>query len=190
MAEYRDLIVRVAPDVMNCPDPVIEDAVRDTVREWCEKTWVWQEVVDFELVEDDREAVVTLPANTALVSIVYLIEDGNQKSLPDNLFIREQTAPVVLEDESTSSKTIEARVVLKPSATTTEFPDFMLNGSGEALSYGAKARLMYDVRKLWGNPEMAAFYHSKFRSAIAQEKIKMHQGYSRRTSRVRPRRFV
>ncbi len=186
--EYKEFLPRVMPEVIGCPVPVVLQAIRDAVREFCEKTWIWQEVVNCTITEDDRELVLDIPAGSRLVSVRYLLEDGREEAVPDNLFIR--TDDFEFEFEAEKDRAMQARVCLKPQETSTNCPDWIFNDHAESVAYGAKARLMYDKRKAWGDPQLATLNHQLFRKAIAGERIRLHQGYSTNNSRVRPRRFV
>ncbi len=186
--EYKEFLPRVSPEVIGCPVPVILQAIRDAVQEFCEKTWIWQEVVDCTITEDDRELVLSLPTGAKLVSVRYLLKDGKEQVVPDNLFIRADEFE--FEFEAEESQELKARVALKPTSTSIECPEWLFKDHAEAITQGAKARLLYDNRKTWGNPDLAVLNHQMFRKAITQEKIKLHQGYAMKTSRVKPRRFV
>jgi hypothetical protein len=65
----------VRPDVRGCPDPAIENAVRDSIVEFCNKTWIVQ-----------REFVynsTTIDTATELMDAPYLEFDGVQPTVPD-----------------------------------------------------------------------------------------------------------
>ncbi len=188
--EYKEFLPRVMPEVIGCPVPVILQAIGDAVREFCERTWIWQDIVFFDFEEGYREGFVSLPKNSRLVAVRYLIENGNEQSVPEGMTIRASSSPVEFEDEAEETKEMQARVVLKPSETSTTCPPWIFNDHAEAIAHGAKARLMYDNRKAWGNPTLASLSHQLFKRAITKERIKIHQGYTMGSSRVKARRFV
>lgn len=190
MIKWEKYFSRVMPEVKGVPAPMAIQAIRDAAIEFCQKTWIWKQDIPYEMEEGFREIFVSVPRGARLVSVIYLLENGRQKHLPENIMIKSQRSPVEAELPAEKDKEYEARVALKPSETSTEGPEFLYNDHAEAIAHGAKARLMYDLRKDWGQPELAGVHHQMFRQAIAQEKIRMQQGYSQKTSRVRPRRFV
>ena len=187
--KWNAFFSRVMPEVKGCPAPIAVQAIRDAAREWCERTWVWQEVVPYETVEDSREVLISVPSDSRLVSVLYLIDEGQKKS-PDGYTIRANSNPVETEDEQTETAEMEARVVLKPSEAATECSDFLYNGYAEEIGWGAKARLLYNPSKPWGNMDMAGLNFQMFRKAIAQEKIKLSRGYTNKSLKVKARRFI
>lgn len=190
MKSWEDYFPYVLPDVYGCPDPLAVQAIRDSAQEFCQKTWVWQDNVSYEIEEDLREIFVNVPRGASLVSIIYLLDNGKEKIVPENLLIKSQRNPVESEFPAEESHNYNARVALKPSKTSEAGPIFLFNDHVEAIASGAKARLMYDPRKYWGNPELAMLHHQLFRKAIGEEKIKIQKGYSKKTSRVKSIRFV
>jgi len=190
MVKWEKYFSRVMPEVKGVPAPMAIQAIRDAAMEFCQKTWVWQDNVPYEMEKGFREIFVSVPRGARLVSVIYLLENDREKKMPDNIMIKSQRTPVEGEFPSEQDMEYEARVALKPSETSTEGPEFLYNDHAEAIAHGAKARLMYDLRKDWGQPELARMHHQQFRQAIAQEKIRMQQGYSRNPSRVKARRFV
>jgi hypothetical protein len=70
-----DFVDNVRPDVPGCPDPAIENAVRDTIVEFCHKTWILQ-----------REFVynsTVIDAYDELSNAPYLEFDGVRPIVPD-----------------------------------------------------------------------------------------------------------
>lgn len=190
MVNWDKYFSRVMPEVKGVPAPMAIQAIRDSAREFCQKTWVWQDNVPYEVQEDQREILVVLPDDTRLVSVVYLLENGNYKQLPEDIYIKAKDSPIDSEFEADKSREYEARVALKPSESCAGGPDWLYNDHAESVAHGAKARLMYDARKDWGHPDLAMMHHQLFRKAIAAERIRMQQGYTRKAGRIKPRRFV
>lgn len=71
----NDFVDNVRPDVYRCPDPAIENAVRDAIVEFCHKTWILQ-----------REFVynsTVIDAYDELSDAPYLEFDGVRPTVPD-----------------------------------------------------------------------------------------------------------
>ncbi len=188
--EYKEFLPRVMPEVIGCPVPVILQAIGDAVREFCERTWIWQDVVALKVEEGSREGFVFLQKSSRLVAVKCLIDEGRERDVPEGMSIKASSFPIEFGEESTETKEMKAKVVLKPSETSSTFPSWIFNDHAETIAQGAKARLMYDNRKAWGSPELASLNHQLFRKAITKERIKIHQGYTKGRSRVKSRGFV
>ena len=190
MINYEDFLPLVLAEVPGCPDITATSRIRNAVRDFCEKTWVWQEVVPYETEQGEREIFVYIPRDSRLVAVRYLIKEGQSIAVPDELFIRAQRYPVEGEWEQEESKEKEARVILKPHEDSTSCPDFLYNDHSEAIAYGAKAKLMSMSTMPWYNPQLAMLNIQLFNKDIAQEKIKLVKGYAQKTLKVQMRRFV
>jgi len=185
--EWSAFFPRVLPHVRGCPAPVAIQAIRDAAMEFCQKTWIWQEVVDMDFVEDDVDVTITLPSDSKLIAIKDFIED-DRKYEPDDFLIRDNE--VILTKAAEETETIEGRVILAPYKTSTTCPEWLYNDHDVAIAEGAKARLMFDAKQIWANSELATLSLNFFRKAINTEKIKIFQGYAGRNKRVKARRFV
>lgn len=188
MADYKDFLSRVMGEVPGCPVPKMVDAVRDAVREFCSKTYIWNEVVDCEIKEGESLAFVFAPRGSMVEAV--LTDQRRKDTFPYRIILKENRNPVELEQEPNADKEMKIRVALKPSSTSETCPDFLFNGFAEEIGYGAKGRLLFEVGKPWGNHKLAVFYFNLFHKAMSAERIKIQQGYSGRGSMIRPRRFV
>ena len=188
--KWNAFFPRVMPEVKGCPAPIVVQAIRDAAREFCERTWVWQEVVPFQMDEGMREIFIASPRGSRLVSVRHLIEDNREVDFPDDIFVRSDREMDKLRMESSETKQSSVRAVFKPSEDADSCPDFLYNDHAEAISYGAKYRLLSNPSKPWGMPEMAMVHLQMFRKSIAQVKIYLRKGYTGKSLKVKPRRFV
>lgn len=190
MAEWKKFLTYVTPEVMGCPVILAERAVLNAAREFCERTWVWQDNVSYVTQDEQREISVALPAGTRLVAVRYLLQDGRRCEVDSNLFVRSQSPEVQSEFEQTEDKTWQARVVLRPAEDAGSGPDFLFNDHAEAISKGALNRLQLMAGKTWSNAQAAMLNKALFDQAIAREKIRLSKGYTGRSLTVRHRRFA
>lgn len=188
--KWEKFFPRVMPEVKGCPAPIVIQAIRDAAREFCEKTWVWQEIVPFQMEKGQREVFISMPRGASLVSVKSIVEEGGEHTVPDDIFIRSDRNLDQFKSEASSTKQTQARGIFTPSENSDSCPDFLYNDHAEIIAHGVKARLMYDARKTWGHPDLAAMHHNMFRKGIANIKIYLHQGYRGSSSKVKPRRFV
>lgn len=188
--KWEEFLPRITPSVKGCPVSIIFKALRDATREFCKKTWIWQELVDYEVEEDSSDVFIYVPRDSRLVAVRYLLEDGNRIQVKSNYYVRSDRELTQSEFDQIEDKECKARVVLKPSETSEYCPDFLLNDHSEIICYGAKFRLMYDPSKEWANPQLALASMQMFNKGIAAERINLKKGYVERSLQVKPRRFI
>lgn len=185
--EWKEFFPYVGSHLKHAPYPYLIDAVRDTTIEFCEKTWIWREIVDFPMVVDDRVVQVNIPPHTRLIAILSYIEDDKDK-VSDDLIIREDTA--ILMHKAKETKTVDARVVLCPSNDATDCPEWFYKTYAEVIGYGANSRLLSLPGTPWTNFDVALLNTQMFNKVIMRTKIQMAKNFSTHSLRVRPRRFV
>ena len=191
MAEWKKYLTHVLPEVMGCPVPLAERAVHEAAREFCERTWIWQETVDVETEKGEAEIFVQIPRGARLVAVRYLLCEGQKREPSDQLIIRSQRrSPVQSESPQGESSEFQARAVLKPAEDAGSGPDFLFNDHGEAIARGALNRLQLMAGKTWSNTQAALMNKALFDQAIAREKIRLAKGYTGRSLTVRHRRFA
>lgn len=190
MVKYEDFFPYVQPEAQGCPAPLIIDAIRSAVREFCKETWVWQQTVDFEIEAGYREAYVFVPRNSRLVAVLYLLEDGEPREIPDNITVKSRPYPVHFEHEPEEDKAYQARVALMPSEDSTECLDWFLFDHSDAIAAGAKFRLLRQTGKPWSNPEAAMTFFREFETYKGREKIVLLNNYSQSRTVVSPKRFI
>ncbi|MFP4629424.1 MAG: hypothetical protein ACLFMQ_01740, partial [Desulfohalobiaceae bacterium] len=99
MAHYEDIFSMIMPEVPGCPAPLAIQNLRQAAREFCQQTWIWQDTVPFEIEAGYREAYVSVPRDGRLVAVRYLLEDGQERDVPDKLMIKTKRDPVEFEHE-------------------------------------------------------------------------------------------
>ena len=203
---------RVAPHVQGCPDPIIEEAVRDACIELADQSLLWQELLDTPVVTaGESDVELEVPANSAITRIMHVWWGGHrlvpstpdEQSVPDVYTERIGTyrarratpgqylvmGPTLLAVHPVSSKTEAAKLVvvaaLKPTRTTTVVPDVFYNDHAETIAAGAIARLTAVPGTAFTNPEVALFRAQQFGSAIAAERININRGSGRASLTVR-----
>jgi len=70
-----DFVDNVRADVPMCPDPAIENVVRDSIVEFCNKTWILQREFVYNSTDID--------ASIELMDAPYLEFDGVRPTVPD-----------------------------------------------------------------------------------------------------------
>lgn len=190
MTDYKDFLPYILPEVPGCPNPTVIRSIRDTIREFCHKTWLWTEVVEYELEKDSSIIFVDMPRQSSIISLLYFVESNMKVEIEDNFIIREKRNGVESEFSQIETEKGELRAAFKPSRISTSSPDFIYNDHIEAISFGTKARLLINAQKQWANPQLAIGYNQLFNKKIVEEKIRLVKGYTKRSLKVKPRRFI
>jgi len=192
----------VMPDVNQCPVPSIEKAVRQTLIEFCQKTWILQEAFNWRITETDVseefEGAFALDFNGIYYSLQYepvrvlfLAVDGTPIDLVDRRDIEEING---WEDDTSSTPTdwyvinshvihiypkptdefdLYCRVAFKPKRDATIFWDELYNEWIDTIAAGAKFRLFQIPNKPWTNPELVMVNKALFDKGLSAGKIRV-----------------
>ena len=204
---YETLLPEIIPMVPGCPDTLIENNIRSAVIELCEKTGVYQaELSPISTVAGTYEYTLAAPANTVVHKVMWVVHDGKDLE-PISTGLLEQRLPnwrdsdnrgtpeyfikdgqnslwlVPVPEASQSNSTI-ARVQLKPTHTSTEADDYIINDCHDAIVNGALFRLLRLPSKDWTDYSGAQVYGSLFNEGlVAAERRARHadSGVARKT---------
>ena len=197
-------------EVNGCPEAVALNALRHTLREFCDLSKAWQADIDsvsvisgqpsYDIdVPPDAELMILLSAtyNSRPMTIYtpeemdrilttwrtdtgtgvsYLIQDWNM------LYV----SPVPTADDSNP---IYLRAAFKPTMVATTCGDILENWR-EGISGGALARLKQIPGKAWTDRDGALYYRSLFDDAANMACVRTLTGFSKRSLRVTPRRYI
>lgn len=173
-------------DVIGCPNPAVDNALRIAAREFCQTTKAireWSDPVTAAGAETSFD--FDLPSGQELVKIIKAnvnndvdgYEVISYKDLPNDW---QATTPesignkVVQLDQETyrvfpapvAGDSITLQIATKPTATATTVADDLVNRFADAIAAGAKARLMASVGVAWSNPAMAGIFKNQFDAAM------------------------
>lgn len=195
--------------VKNCPTPIIDDAIRDSIIEFCDYTYTWREELCAGRVRDGvTDYDIDAPSNGRLVHVLYVShsdvrvlpttertldteEDGWRTSeakvasyyyMPDKETIRISLTPT-----TTATKALSIIASFKPTIDTKTFADNIYHDHLEAVSHGALMRLQGMEGESWANPAASENRRLLFRKAKRKEKAERLNDYTREsTLTVRP----
>jgi len=212
LTEFEEL---VAIDV-DAPTPIVTFAVRQSIIEFCEETWIMTK--DFNYVMDDEEVedeindyidinLAEFAADTRPLGIVTLFIDGTQwdtfhkeivVDIPDytsvfssevKFFSFPNNSTLRLYNIASTSTNITLAIAFKPIQTVTAIDDFMYEDWLEPIVAGAKYRLLSMPNKEWSDPASAIHNLTLFKSGASKAKKKMNKGFSKKSTSVQPRSF-
>lgn len=216
MATYESFFPNVLPEVPGAAEMVVENAVRNSCIEFCEKSLILTRdhdpitvlagIVDYDLDPPTGYKVIK-------VQRAWLDSDELSPLAPDlvreaatynRLFSSYQSAPTtpshfLQKDEATISvwpvpdkkytNGLTLRVALKPSRASTTIEDVIFENYAETIASGALYRLMASPGKTYTNPELAVAHKSLFEQGINTARARMIHGHVRSNLQVKLRRI-
>ena len=180
---YSSLLPFIAPDLPDCPEPLILRTLHQIGRDFCLESEVWRkevEPVDLEVGELTYEIVpdVAVDDEPEVVRIVWLkIEDVEKDIDTYTLISPTDSDPafyVTLDDSLEPAVDVtdglEMEIALAPSLTQDILPSAFLSRWSSTLVAGVLARLqMYDPRRYrWGDYEQAAVNLRAYQRGIGE----------------------
>lgn len=193
----------VAPDVLPCPDPMVNREVISTINEFCKKTNILQR--DFELSVDSNDIDTELQncidfdiseysRDLRPSSVLEMLVDSNEY-IPQLRNIRNTITnwsavsderikyfwipnyhTIRVFDMSSNDNNIWMRISVKPKTTATTVDEELYENWSEAIVAGAKWRIMSMPGKEWSNPEHADYYRREYRKYLSQAKAYITRG--------------
>ena len=212
MANFSDWTPEILPDVPGCPDPLIEDSVRDVVIDFCQRTrWLTKvNATAADVTGGAGERVFATPLLTTGNRVVeakaawYLdkpLKLWTPEEAEENLgstwatqtgepraivMDRLDTYYVAPSPTVTAAAALKMRLVTAPLPTATTCDDLIRNRWREAIKHGAIARLCSMQNKKWTNPDRAGVSAGIYGGAVASAQLAAARGMTKRTLQVRP----
>jgi hypothetical protein len=171
----------IEPEVMGCPYVVIDHHLRQALREFCDRTGVWQEWADALTLDgttltfdadlsSGQELVNVVRATLNGVDIDVLAGSGlpgdwdqaAPAKLTKNTLVHFDSAQFMVFPTPTAGDVLRVLQALQPSLAATQVGDVLLNRWADEVATGCKARLMAMLGQSWSNPTLAAKYESEF----------------------------
>lgn len=216
MATYEQFFPNILPEAPGVAETIAENAVRNTVIEFCEKSLILQRDHDpITLVEGVVDYDLEPPTGYLCVKVMKAWLENNPLDplAPD--FVREAAVynrlfssyqksnstprAYLQKDERTISvwnppekrypNGLTLRVALKPTRAASSVEDVILEDYAEVIASGALSRLMMSVGKPYTNVEMAAVHKSLFQQGINLARQRATHGHVRSNLSVKLRRI-
>ena len=205
MSFLTDFLEDVRPDVPDCLEKIIIDAVRQAAIRFCEQAYITKSpLADITLLTGVKEYALTPPANLDIVMVDAVYDSlGNQ--LPH--VIREKMAtnssgekPLYWHKVNTRTiqpyptpnkdgEVLSIQAVVKPSQACLEVDDVLFNDYRLSIAAGAKERLVTMPRKEWTNFDLAPYYQNLFNEGVSEARFKIAANHVGEGQRVQPVRF-
>ncbi|HIF6165140.1 MULTISPECIES: hypothetical protein [Vibrio harveyi group] len=167
-------------------DLMMDDALRDSYREFCEKSqFITNKTVLSDVYAGIERLVVPAP-NHAVLKVESVT---NHEKGPVSLYQFNPVSSEITFDESHGEVVVVA--VLKPKLgfTDSELNEYLVNNYAEALAAGAAYRLRMQVGTDWFNPELATFYEREFVEGCRRAYLMRREEFVSFKNNVRKRNF-
>lgn len=177
-----------------CPISGIVAQVREAAREFCARARIWTDISQDADVLAGESAYGLRPQDQADIRSVLVVRfQGNRlrplnpdqwRSLPDQRASAPQcfifNEPNVLRLHPTPTVDVVGallvEVVLMPSVSSAQGPEFLLAKYGNTIAQGAKSRLMLMPDRPWTDAGGGAFFAKEFGDGVAGATINVEQG--------------
>ena len=208
----------IAPDVLPCPDPIVERELIGTIIEFCQKTHVITKDFNVELDSDDIDSdyqdSIDIDLNEYFtnyrpVAVVRINIDGTDyipkykeiintidawessiDSGSEKYFYFMSNSTIRIYDMSSSDSNLYLRIALKPERDITEVEDENLYEDHlETIAAGVKARILRMPGKPWHNRLASQQSHIDWRRGLSKARANFDKGYTRNPQTVNPVSF-
>ena len=211
--DYSDFYEYVLPEVHGCPKSIARTAIRDAVIDFCDKTLIWSGPslkttitagfprYSFD-ARDDKAVVATLTFAAISDSPIDIVAQKELEDLasdwrnlsstmPTKCFMdTAKTMRLVGIPEETIEDGLYVEVALKPSRTSTQCPDFLLENWAEAISHGALAKLKAMVGRVWADGAMVAYHRGEYRAGVSRAKNAVQKSRQATSRTMRAQNFL
>lgn len=193
MASFESFMKDVLPYVPGCPDTVVENALRASSIELCEKAAVYTRELDpISTVAGIHEYEFGQPVGTKVDKILWAIHDGedleaisprglesqnpkwrDNTSTPKHFI--QQTPDIfwlVPVPDTTKSNAVILNVSLKPSRTSNNISTQIADDYRDGIIFGALYRLLRMPARDWSDANAARDYAGLFAGTVQEAEIK------------------
>jgi len=197
---------QILVEVPGVSNPLGEQAVRDAVIEFCDRSYVYH--VDHPAIDAlSAQGEYAWNPGTGLKVVRPEVVWYEKKQLtpvtrdelaelyqywPDETgtpiyFVQEKLEKLILvpKPEAASTGAIIAKVSVKPSRAAADVDDAIYEKYLEDIAHGAKWRLFAMVKKPWADPNLASAHKQMFDDAIGRAKVAAFKGHVRSRRRVK-----
>jgi hypothetical protein len=205
---YTQFLPDVAPLVLQCPNPTILNAIRNTAIEFCTKTNVWQETQDAEVVSAASLPLdLTGPTGAMIVLVLAckvngLLVDAATIDYLDSLYpnwevatgtpkhyFQPNTAQLGLFPLPTGAVSVKLRAAYAPTRASTGIDSAIYENNLTTIAAGALASLLMIPEVPWSNPKLALYFSAIYSSDTTEALASTQKSFTRARNRVRSNPF-
>lgn len=187
--KFEDLYDEVMPELPGAPQPMVYNAIRNSVIAFCNGSDIWRTWLDpIDVVAGQNTYDITTDAGTDLVTLLSVKYDGRRILTPRNEdalnewharwrterdepkhYMQQDQDSVIIACVPPCSITggLMLSVSLQPERTAKTFPGWIYSQYWEGITAGAKARMLKMPAKPWSNPQAGMMYEQTFDNETA-----------------------
>lgn len=208
---WKDFHPHVIPNVQGCPLSIVNNAIRNAVIEFCEKSLLWKlESEHTDVLAGQNRYTFSAPADAKVSQTVFASIENRpliMTSLDDLDALHpgwrelESERPLWYYMDTDDSirlvgipsvdipKGLEVHVALKPTRDSVGCPEFILENWAETIAHGALYRLNSMMGKPWASVDMVAYHRGLFREGLSRAKSKSLRSRQGTPKTIIPRAF-
>ena len=201
---YLDFFIEMIPELPGCPEPYIEQALKQTSIDFCRRSKALRADMDLITLEEGVQRYdLDAPQGYEVEDIVRctFVPDGmpltpmsisdadaslpgweqRTGTRPDHyvLFSEEKQIRFIPDPNQTISGAIAMRAAFRPNQDSTGLDEVFFEEWMQDIAFGAKARLMMQPKKPWTDQQTATLYEQKFQSAIKRARRRAERDNTR-----------
>lgn len=193
--KWSNLFERVLLHVPGCPEPLVENMLRQAAIEFCRESHVWSEQIGSVYpVKGITRYQIDPPEEAQIVAIEeigYRRQYGFEPLHRDDWPSINAFGLLTFKSQPTANKgPLEIHVILAPAEDATEIIDQYGYKYKEGLIYGAVSMLQMMPNKDWSNPQLGMLNEEKFETAYRKARFRRVNGETERQMRVTPRHLL
>ena len=209
-SKFLPLVLQYIPDAS---DMIAENAIKQACIEFCEKTLVWQiNIPPMDVVDGQNSYPIQTPGDTKFVAPVQTYFNTNLliPKGPDELaeiyrmgdyqqisgapqYVTRMIKPelmVVPTPYVTQPATLYVKAAIAPTRDSTEIDSEIYEQYGEAIAWGARARLLAQPRQDYSDKPGSIEALKMFRYEINRVRMQVTKGLTRGSPRIEFQRWV
>lgn len=189
IVNFSDLYRDMEPELPNCPPALMLNAVRMTLRDFCDHTAAWQydhapitirqNITDYDL--DDLPTNSELIANGSVYNAYERVGAGETQNHMEPtrhfIIVNDRIFRLLRKPDYNQRRSVLVRLALRPceSAISIEDDNFekMFSDYRDGIAAGAKHRLMRMPKKDWTDPAAAEMYRREYYTAKSRARAKV-----------------
>lgn len=209
---FLSLVNRLSPSVPGCPQPILEQHIRDSAIETCERTLAWRyEQPSTRLTPGVYEYPYNNPLQTEVHAFITAAVNGSplEPLTLEQLYAKYPNWPDLAVDQradprficqldpdnyvlaplpdASKAYDIKMIVVLKPLRTATGMDKTIFDDLENVIMHGALQHLLVMPNKNWSDRELATYHAKQYLSKITERRARANIGAARASMSVQMR---
>lgn len=183
--------IDVDPYLNGCPSPVVNEALRKGLREFCRETEVWRETLSTTTVASQTEYPLAplITSYDGMIQRVYEVRTADN-ALHSSLYTVDNDRMLTFKSALSAGETLEVDVSMLPTERWQIVSTTLTTEWNDAPKAWALMHLKGMMRTQWADPDGAQYWLDTYRNYVLQAKTLAFDGNHQGNVAVKLRRFV